>query len=204
MADPIRQYTAEEDRQLAQNLRALLIELHRGDWLSREIGHGSLRQIHERLFAGVRSHAGRYRSDILGSDYLVFGPNRSEHRDRVEEALGEAFAKAGTSLASIEANPAALEYEESAIHLAAWIHAEIIRIHPFEDGNGRSSRAMMNHVLVRLGLRPIAVEATKDEYNQVLNAYHGARDLQPLIDLLIRLYENPPEEDAPDENRRRE
>ncbi len=32
----------------------------------------------------------------------------------------------------------------NAIKLAAWTHAEFVRIHPFTDGNGRTSRLIMN------------------------------------------------------------
>ena len=74
---------------------------------------------------------------------------------------------------------------------AAWAHAEIIRIHPFEDGNGRSSRLVMTHVLVSLGLRPIPVDACKQEYNDALNAYFRTGELQTLVDLLLRLYPLP-------------
>lgn len=63
----------------------------------------------------------------------------------------------------------------------------MIRIHPFEDGNGRSSRALLNAILVRQDLVPIAVDALKDEYIAALNHYLRAGQIQPLLDLFIRL-----------------
>ena len=36
------------------------------------------------------------------------------------------------------------------IELAAWTHAEFVRIHPFRDGNGRTSRLIMNYQLMSL------------------------------------------------------
>ena len=33
------------------------------------------------------------------------------------------------------------------IELAAWTHAEFVRIHPFEDGNGRTARLMSGYYL---------------------------------------------------------
>ncbi len=75
-----------------------------------------------------------------------------------------------------------------AFHLAAWSHAELIRIHPFEDGNGRCGRLLMDWVLIRLGLRPVPVEVVKAEYLACLNEYFLTKDLQPLIDLLLRIY----------------
>lgn len=38
---------------------------------------------------------------------------------------------------------------------AAWAHAEWVRIHPFTDGNDRTSRLMANAILVRYGLPPV-------------------------------------------------
>lgn len=39
-----------------------------------------------------------------------------------------------------------------------------------------------------LGLLPIPIEAVKQEYTAALNLYFRAKDLDPLVDLLIRLY----------------
>lgn len=38
------------------------------------------------------------------------------------------------------------------IELAAWTHAEFVKIHPFVDGNGRTSRPIMNYQLMVHGL----------------------------------------------------
>ena len=37
------------------------------------------------------------------------------------------------------------------IEYAAWTHAEFVRIHPFIDGNGRTSRLLMNYQLMYAG-----------------------------------------------------
>jgi Fic/DOC family len=41
------------------------------------------------------------------------------------------------------------------IDLAAWAHAEWVRIHPFANGNGRTARLWANYVFVRYGLPPV-------------------------------------------------
>ncbi len=58
--------------------------------------------------------------------------------------------------------------ELSPIELAALFHYRYIRIHPFEDGNGRISRLMVNYILCRHGY-PMIVVKTKDK-NNYLNA----------------------------------
>ena len=58
--------------------------------------------------------------------------------------------------------------ELSPIELAALFHYRYIRIHPFEDGNGRISRLLVNYILCRHGY-PMIVVKTKDK-KQYLNA----------------------------------
>ena len=183
--DHVRIYTAAEDEQLAHQLRAVTEDCHAGRlWpITLEV----LREIHRRLFDGVRDHAGRMRAHAFGDEHLTFGPNRSVHRDRVLPEIEDMFHKLARSIQSFVDHPDAADYERNAVHVAVWAHAKVVQIHPFLDGNGRSSRLLMNAILVGLGLPPIAVEAVKQEYNEALNHYFRANDLQPLVDLLLPL-----------------
>jgi fido (protein-threonine AMPylation protein) len=183
--DHVRTYTPKEDEQLAHQLRAVTEDCHAGRlW---PVTLDVLLDIHRRLFAGVRGHAGRMRAYAFGDEHLTFGPNRSMHRDRVMTEVDAMFQQLERSIRSFHANPDATDYERSAIHVAIWAHAKVVQIHPFLDGNGRSSRLLMNAILVGLGLPPIAVEVVKQEYNEALNHYFRTSDLQPLIDLLLPL-----------------
>ncbi|HHH12108.1 MAG TPA: Fic family protein, partial [Sorangium sp.] len=87
------------------------------------------------------------------------------------------------SLAAAVAQPS---YELAAIRWAVWVHAEIIRIHPFEDGNGRTCRALMNVILVRLGLPPSIIQRPKQEYIACLNLFYDTSDIVPLCDLCLQ------------------
>ena len=59
------------------------------------------------------------------------------------------------------------EKELNPIELASWTHAEFVRIHPFVDGNGRTSRLIMNYQLLLNGYLPVSVakEIRLDYYN---------------------------------------
>ena len=188
-ADPSRTYSPEEQRRLTENLLPLTEEVHSGSFSDREIDLSLPNELHRRLFDGVRQHAGQPRSPGRGDERLLFGPNRSVHRDEVAAELDRCLELARRSLRSLEDNVDDPTYEEVAFRLAVWTHAEIIRIHPYSDGNGRTSRLVMNCLLVRLGLRPVVVEMSKREYTDMLNAYFASnpRGLQPLIDSLLRI-----------------
>jgi Fic family protein len=189
--DPDREYGEAEKERLSTSLLAVATEVHRGDHLGSPLDLSFLQYLHARLFDGVRSHAGRHRTRGRGSEHLVFGPNHSVHRDEVEAQLGTVFDFLARSLRSFDANPDDPAYDLKAIHIAAWVHAEVVRIHPFEDGNGRAGRLLMQAILVRLGLRPIQVEACRQEYIDALNRYYQEKDIGLLLDLLIRLYPAP-------------
>ena len=76
------------------------------------------------------------------------------------------------------------------IELAAWTHAEFVRIHPFVDGNGRTSRLLMNYQLMAKGFLPISI--AKEErlnYYLALEEFAVNNDLQPFLELVAELEE---------------
>jgi fido (protein-threonine AMPylation protein) len=188
VTDPSRTYSAEEEARLAQNLLALHQAIDAGELRSLPPTVETLDHFHRVLFHNVRNHAGQHRREGYGQEWLTFGPNRSLRRDKVPESLKAIFSQLQRSMRSLEENQSDPEYEPSAIHIAVWAHAEVIRVHPYEDGNGRSSRALMNWILVTAGLRPIAIEAPRQEYIACLNHYFERGEIEPLVDLALRLY----------------
>lgn len=187
-ADPLREYTPEEEKLLAYNLLQITEDVHSSAFIHCQADVNLLRLFHENLFRSVRRHAGHTRHEGFGAEYLVFGPNRSDHRSDVPKKLEDLFSDIRRSIDSFDKNRNAEDYEYSAIHVAVWAHATVIRIHPFEDGNGRTSRLLMNWILIRLGLKPIAIEAVKMEYNECLNHFFIRNDINLLCDLCLRLY----------------
>lgn len=87
-----------------------------------------------------------------------------------------------------------LHYQEkqAVLHpvaLAADVHAELVGIHPFIDGNGRTSRLVMNLLLLRSGF-PIANisgdRAARMAYYESLNASHLHGQADPFRLLVAR------------------
>ena len=67
-------------------------------------------------------------------------------------------------------NRAAEEKTLSALELASLFHYRYIRIHPFEDGNGRIARLLVNFILLRTGYPMVIVRSDdKDQYLSALN-----------------------------------
>lgn len=49
------------------------------------------------------------------------------------------------------------------ILLAAEFHYKFIRIHPFDDGNGRTARIIMNFILLKYGYPPVVIKTDDKE-----------------------------------------
>ena len=74
------------------------------------------------------------------------------------------------------------------IELAAWTHAEFVRIHPFTDGNGRTSRMIMNYQLMSNGFLPISIaKENRLEYFEALESYAVDGDLTPFAEMIAEL-----------------
>ena len=75
--------------------------------------------------------------------------------------------------------------EKNPIEYAAWTHAEFVRIHPFADGNGRTSRMLMNYQLMFNGMLPISIQASdRLEYYRTLEEYAVNKNLAPFTEFV--------------------
>ena len=106
-------------------------------------------------------HAGQYKTR----------PNSviTRYGDRFEYASPEETSALMTDLVDWY-NKAEEEGKLSPVELAVLFHYRYIRIHPFEDGNGRIARLMFNYILSRHGYPMIVVRSrSKQEYLEALH-----------------------------------
>ena len=71
------------------------------------------------------------------------------------------------------------------IERAAKIHADFVGIHPFIDGNGRTSRLLMNLELMKSGYLPCVITVDRRlEYYETLDVWMAKNQTQPFIQLV--------------------
>ena len=82
------------------------------------------------------------------------------------------------------------EKELNPIELAAWTHAEFVRIHPYVDGNGRTGRLIMNYQLLKSGYLPVSIaKENRLDYYNALEQYASDGNLTVFSDFIAELEE---------------
>lgn len=72
------------------------------------------------------------------------------------------------------------------IILAAEFHYRFIRIHPFDDGNGRTARIIMNFILMKFGYPPTIIKTEDKENYFAALRQADAGQINPFIDYIAR------------------
>ena len=109
-------------------------------------------------------------------DYVVgakaVGADASDVPELMRDLLGDVSAH--------------LSDDTRALTVAAYLHAVLVDIHPFADGNGRVARLLMNMVLLSMGHPPVVIrEQDRMAYYGALDAFHDEGDLEPFRQFLM-------------------
>ena len=76
------------------------------------------------------------------------------------------------------------------VERAARVHADFVGIHPFTDGNGRTSRLLMNLELLKEGFPAAVLPVSKRlEYYEALDTAHTEGDYEPFYTLIAGVVE---------------
>lgn len=71
---------------------------------------------------------------------------------------------------------------------AALLHGELVKIHPFVDGNGRTSRLLMNLDLMNNGYNPVIIKKeSRLKYYEALDKAHTTGDYTDFVKLVTEL-----------------
>ena len=71
---------------------------------------------------------------------------------------------------------------------AALLHGELVKIHPFVDGNGRTSRLIMNLYLMNQGYNPVIIKKEdRLEYYEALDKAHTTGNYTDFVKLINKL-----------------
>lgn len=132
-------------------------------------------ELHRILFSGFCEGAGSYRNCqvyIEGRD--IMPPPAFEVQQLIRDLLGW-----------LKNNPEELR----PIELAAVFHHRFVEIHPFDDGNGRVGRLLLNLLLIKNGY-PLTVIKTVDRrryYDSLQKADNG--NPRPIVNFVARCVE---------------
>lgn len=73
------------------------------------------------------------------------------------------------------------------VQIAALFHYKLVRIHPFDDSNGRTSRLLMNYILLKYGYAPLVIES-KDKKNYLIALNEAdAGDMEAFVKYITNL-----------------
>lgn len=136
------------------------------------LDEGIVKDIHEMLMDNIMQ-GGIYRQvDVYISGAQHTPPSPQKAYEQIKDFFATLPAKA--SLHPIE--------------LAAYTHAEFVRIHPFVDGNGRTARLMMNYQLMSKGYLPVIIKKEdRLSYFECLEQYAVDKNLTPFSELIFQL-----------------
>lgn len=140
-----------------------------------EISERTIKEIHALVLHSIdRENAGRYRSVPV----MISGSTHLPPQPYLIEPQMEAFI---TTFADMERRG------DHPVTIAAYLHDELVRIHPFIDGNGRTSRLLMNLYLLRNGYVLVSLKGGNDEklkYYTAIEASHTSGNPEPFRQLV--------------------
>ena len=128
-----------------------------------EISERTIREIHALVLHGIdRENAGRYRFVSV----MILGSRHTPPQPYLIGKQMEDFMLHFQDMEKEKVHP---------VLIAAYLHDELVRIHPFIDGNGRTSRLLMNLYLLRKGYTIVNLKGSSEEklaYYTALEASH--------------------------------
>ena len=140
-----------------------------------------IRKLHKVCFKNSKDFAGRFRPK--GVEVYV--------RSSIGEVLhvGAPSSRVRSLLIELISWYEKYRKDYPPILLAAVVHNQFEVIHPFQDGNGRVGRLLLNNILIKHGLPPVNITFKKREkYYLTIREYQNRGDVRPMIELILEEY----------------
>lgn len=131
-----------------------------------------IREIHQLVLKGIdNNNAGKWRN----INVIISGAQHTPPDHNKLPELTDAFINWYNGPAQ-QLHP---------IARAAQVHADFVGMHPFADGNGRTSRLLMNLELMKAAYPPCVITVeNRLAYYQALDTYHTQGEQQLFIELV--------------------
>jgi len=140
-----------------------------------------IKELHNIVFKNSKTFAGNLRKfgiEVVIKDKLGNIVHRGAPSSQVAELLGKLTKWYNK-----------FKKKYPPLVLAVIVHNQFETIHPFQDGNGRVGRLLMNNILLKNKLPPVNIELKKRfEYYSALQAYQNQGKIRPMIDLILKEY----------------
>ena len=154
------------------------------DYIRRTEEHFSLkllRELHKIVFKNSKPFAGDFREK--GVEVIV------------ADAYGNIIHRGAPSVQVVEMLKELIRWYNRnkekcpPLVLAAVVHNQFEIIHPFQDGNGRVGRLLLNNILLKHNLPPLNIELrNRAQYYATLQAYENDHNIRPTLDLMLKEY----------------
>ena len=147
----------------------------------------------QKIASKVMEHTGSILTSALGTTDaskgefrkvgVMAGNTRFMDYKKVPQKVRELVSKLNADMGKAESI-------EEQLKISFFAHYELVNIHPFIDGNGRTARLLMNYIQ-RLYSLPLALvyDEDKNEYYNALIAVREQEDIQPFYDFMFDQYE---------------
>jgi Fic family protein len=168
---------AENDEEIETKGVAKAVDYIRGT--REELSLNLLLKLHKLCFKGSKGFAGKFRNVNVvvrnsRGEILHAGVPKEELKDYLNDFV-EWYNKNKNKFKPLV--------------LAGILHNQFEHIHPFQDGNGRVGRLLLNFILLKNKYPPINIMLEdRLEYYKTLQEYSKRDDLKPTLIFLIKQY----------------
>jgi Fic family protein len=154
------------------------------DYIRKTEEHVSLKlikELHRIVFKNSKLFAGKFRekgAEVVVADAYGNVVHRGAPSSQVERQLKQLIGWYSRN-----------KKEYPPLILAAVVHNQFENIHPFQDGNGRVGRLLLNNILLKHNLPPLNIEIrNRSQYYAALQAYENDHNIRPTLELMLKEY----------------